>query len=156
MIECGGEAMKNIFIIATLIIVVSILNSMAYSASVWTSYLPASQASTVYDVALQGGYLWCATANGPVRWDTLDMTYKTFPDAPEKNTVSVLSDNKGNVWFGSGIKLMKYDGTSWSIQYISNYTIYYLRNLDKDIEGNLYLGYIANEGNVMGILQILL
>ena len=57
---------------------------------------------TVYDVAIQGDYLWCATANGPVRWDTRDMTYKTFSDVPEKNTVSVLSDNKGNVWFGAG------------------------------------------------------
>ena len=65
------------------------ISSLAYSAPVWTSYLPASQASTVYDVALQGDYLWCATANGPVRWDTLDMTYNTFPNAPDKNTVSV-------------------------------------------------------------------
>ena len=144
------KTIKHIQVILLIAFAFVSFSSLAYSAPVWTSYLPASQASTVYDVALQGDYLWCATANGPVRWDTRDMSFQTFPDAPVINTISVIPDNSGNVWFGAGRKLLKYNNISWeTISVKDKITLWYSIYVEKsditkfglDNDGNLYIGF---------------
>ena len=37
----------------------------------WTNY---TNASTIRDIAVQGEYIWCATAGGLVLWDTKNMS----------------------------------------------------------------------------------
>jgi len=121
-----------------------IIPGISFAAPVWTSYV---SSSAVFGVALQGDYLWCATPNGPVRWDTRDMSYTTYPDAPVKNMTAVCSDNSGKVWFGADNKLLKYDGMYWNNILLDNSTIYYL---DSDLGNNVYAGVEGYWGPVAG------
>jgi hypothetical protein len=77
---------------------------------VFTSF---TASDAVYGIALQGNYVWCATANGPVRYDKRDMSYQIFNSIPDNRVSSVAVDSGGNVWFGSQNGIYRWDGSTW-------------------------------------------
>jgi hypothetical protein len=77
----------------------------------WTSY---SLNDAVNGIALQGNYVWCATPNGPVRWDSRDLSSRLFVGPPDNrlNTIATASD--GSIWMGSPAGVTRFDGRNWT------------------------------------------
>ena len=53
---------------------------------------------------------------------------------------SITSDSKGNMWFGTDMGLVKFDGQNWT-PYLENVSI---RGVEKDALGNLWVGTFGN------------
>jgi ligand-binding sensor domain-containing protein len=83
----------------------------ATAEKVWTSF---TASDTVYDIAIRGDNIWCATANGPVRWDRRDMSYMVLNDIPDNRVKHVALDVNGDVWFGGQAGIYRWNGTLWS------------------------------------------
>jgi len=77
---------------------------------VWKSF---TSDQSVYDIAFREPYLYCATANGPVRWDTRTMQYEMMEGIQNNRTQCVAVDTHGDVWFGTTSGLARFDGTNW-------------------------------------------
>ena len=64
--------------------------------------------------------LWIGTNNGLVQLDKGDLSNKVVfntsnSSLPSNNIQSIVIDNNGVLWIGTGNGLTKYDGTSWTI-----------------------------------------
>ena len=95
--------------------VIFILLNIAYHGTVlaektWKSF---TSDQSVYDIAVREHYLYCATANGPVRWDTRTMQYEMMEGIQNNRTQCVAVDTQGDVWFGTTSGLARFDGTNW-------------------------------------------
>ena len=89
--------------------------SSVLSAQVnWRMY---TNLNDIQDMALHENYLWCATSGGIVRWDTNDMTFRTYTTLnglPSNYIISIAVEPNGRVWCGThddGIAC--FDGNSW-------------------------------------------
>lgn len=82
----------------------------ASAEKVWTSFTPSD---AVYDIALQGNYVWCATSNGPARWDKRDMSYRVYRGLYDNRVSTVEVDPDGNAWFGGLTGIQRWNGVSW-------------------------------------------
>ena len=80
------------------ICIAGLLPGSSFAEKVWTSF---TASDAVYDIAIQGDYVWCATANGPVRWDRRDMSYTVFNNIPDNRVNCMTVDSKENVWIGT-------------------------------------------------------
>jgi len=78
---------------------------------VWKNY---SLNNAVNGIALQGNYVWCATQNGPVRWDIRDLSGKLFDGPPDNRLNTITSATDGSVWMGTPNGLTRFDGKSWT------------------------------------------
>ncbi len=91
-------------------LIILVFAGAASAEKVWTSF---TASDAVYDIALDGDYVWCATANGPVRWDRRDMSYTVCNGIHDNRVRHVVIDAKGAVWFGGFTGVHKWDGVSW-------------------------------------------
>ena len=84
-----------------------------YARGTWTNY---TFENSIRDITIHGDYLWCATSNGVVRWDTRDMTYKqyTMSDGLVDNSIrSIAIGLNGDVWAGTRNGVSRFDGETW-------------------------------------------
>ena len=101
--------MKYFIYIAALSLLM--FSSPAFAEKVWTSF---TASDAVYDIAVQGDYVWCATANGPVRWDKRDMSFKKYNGFADNRVSTVAADGNGNVWFGGKADIYRWNGVEWT------------------------------------------
>lgn len=82
---------------------------------VFSTVYPA--ASEIYEIALDGNYIWLATVNGAMRWSKIDETVRAFTtrDGLAANHVhTILVEANGVKWFGTVNGLTRYDGLTWT------------------------------------------
>ena len=116
--------MKRFFLI-WVIIQIFVLPSQIRAEKTWRSF---TSSTRVYEIAVQGDYVWCATANGPVKFDIISKSFETLIDIPNNRLEFVEIDMNGDVWFGGTGGLYRYDGSKWK-EYLS-------RNVKKIVTGN--------------------
>lgn len=80
--------------------------------------LPVSQVSMV--IQSKSGYLWCATEEGPVRFDGKQFkqyTRSTNPGLSSSMTIALCEDESGGLWFATSLGVVRFgdDGKFWSI-----------------------------------------
>ena len=77
-----------------------------------------------------------------VKFDGENWIAHTFPDRKYTWTLSILADNSGNVWVGTGGGLLKYHGSDW-VSFDSSYSMFTdkkINSLTTDVNGNLWIG----------------
>lgn len=84
------------------------------------------------------GHIWLGTQNGVVRYNHDTHVIETFnPTENEAELVNTLcEDNKGNIWIGGRINLLKYDRTSKTMRVIKTQCIN--RNIILDDIGSIF------------------
>ena len=90
-----------------------LFSSPSFAEKVRTSF---TASDAVYDIAIQGDYVWCATANGPVRWDRKTLAYTVFNTIPDNRTTCMKVDSSGNIWFGTKNGVYKFDPETGQFQ----------------------------------------
>ena len=105
---------KNIKTFCLSALTVLILVSSASAEGTWTTY---TKVRTIFDIVVEGDYIWCATNGGVVRWNRRDGTYikYTTADGLADNYVYSTAVDADNVkWFGTGDGVSSFDGTTWT------------------------------------------
>ena len=104
----------------------------------------------INDIAVDGEYLWIATDNGAVKFNTVDNTHEqlTTEDGLLDNYItSITVDSKGVIWFGTYEGISTYNGTDW-IHYTEDDENGPLSNLITDIiednDGNMWFGTVGS------------
>lgn len=94
-------------------------------------------------IAEDGNYLWVGSPGGLLKrhkaTGQIVAKYDVSNGLPRNKVVSVVIDNKGNVWVACGIALAMYDGTSWTVYNEANTH----GKLDRDI-GSLIVDWNGN------------
>lgn len=104
--------MKNM-IIASIIIIGVLFYQSAYTYT-WKHHIPGEM---IYNIALEGNFIWCATDSGVVRYSKSDGTIVRYT---EKNGLannkvrSIAIDHNGIKWFGTGNGVSSYDDNNWT------------------------------------------
>ena len=125
--------MKRFFFFGVVILI--FISPFQVSAEkTWRSYTSSTE---VYDIAVQGDYIWCATANGPVKFDTISKSYEVLDDIPNNRMEFVEIDMNGDVWFGGTGGLYRYDGSKWK-EYLSRNVVGLGSRTDGSIVASTY------------------
>jgi len=147
--------MKNI----TLSLVVVSLMICSHSPAeegTWKGYY---NCRYIYDIAVEGDYLWCATIGGLVKWDMRDSTYEIFPrldNGQMFRSKSIFIDKKGNKWVSlyrlyqgaqEGFGVGRFDGESWEVYSYFGNNFDYVHGIAEDNDGVMWyatLGGVLN------------
>lgn len=97
----------------------SIFPHSAHAEARWETFI---EGISIYDLALDGRYIWCAApGTGIIKFDTTDnssVTYTTEDGLPSNDVLSVSIDHNGLKWFGFIKGICSFDGSVW--QHYSN------------------------------------
>ncbi len=78
----------------------------------------AEEFNNICDLALEGDYLWAATAGGVVRWNTKNgsyVTYSTSDGLPSLPVKCIAIADNGIKYFGTDKGAAKFDGKDWTV-----------------------------------------
>ena len=92
--------------------IISAVSVMAQSVC-----LKIADVNHINDFAFDGDYLWIATDNGALRFNTTDSSYLQLTTADgllDNIIMSVYVDSTGDVWFGTYEGISRYDGSSFT------------------------------------------
>ncbi len=135
------KCIKTTFLL--LMLITSSVN--VFAQGTWTNY---AFENSISDITIHGDYLWCATSNGIVRWDTRDMTYEqyTMSDGLVDNSVrSIAIGLNGDVWAGTSSGVSRFDGETWTTYNSNNVLLYnYVSTIAVDFDGDVWISTFSH------------
>ena len=86
----------------------------------WRNY---TNGNHVYDLSVEGDYVWAGTGGGVVRWSRADgshVKYTTADGLASNSVYAIAIDGAGHKWFGTGGGVSEFDGANWITYTTSN------------------------------------
>lgn len=71
----------------------------------------------IWDMEIQGNYVWCATTGSLVRWNKADGTYRQYTEKDglaDYGVYSITKDAQGNLWLGTRKGAQRFDGAAFT------------------------------------------